>query len=247
MAKDTYTFLDLALDVLKNERTPLSSDEIWEKAQATGLLAKLEINGRTPHATLGSRLYVNVKRADSLLMKVGAWPARFILKSNAEQLTGSQLEGFQDSIQEETVEKPKILEKDLHAFLVAFAASNFDVACKTINHSKSIKKGLKVNEWLHPDIVGFRLETDGWAPETVSLFRETDSLPVSLFSFELKQALDFSTLRESYFQAVSNSSWAHQGYLVAAKIKEDPEFQGELERLNSSFGIGVIKLDIAHY
>ena len=49
--------------------------------------------------------------------------------------------------------------------------------------------------------------------------------------------------REAYFQAVSNSSWAHEGYLVATDVVQDDEFLSELERLASSFGIGIIHLD----
>jgi hypothetical protein len=51
-------------------------------------------------------------------------------------------------------------------------------------------------------------------------------------------------LRESFFQTVSNSSWAHEGYLVAAEISVDVDFQAELKRLSSSFGIGVIKINM---
>ncbi len=66
-----------------------------------------------------------------------------------------------------------------------------------------------------------------------------------LFSFELKKDLSFSVLKESYFQAVSNSTWANEGYLVVFKIedKEKNEILDELKRLNQSFGIGVIKLE----
>src|SRR5262245_11795781 len=53
-----------------------------------------------------------------------------------------------------------------------------------------------------------------------------------------------STVREAYFQAVSNSSWGHQGYLVAAGIAEDDDLLAELERLASSFGIGIIQLQL---
>ena len=105
----------------------------------------------------------NVKRPDSALMKIGAWPARFILKANAEHLTGLELESFQSIEQEETTETPKFLEKHLHPYLVCFAASEFsrfDVTCKTICHGKSTKKGAKTNEWLHPDIVGFSLNQE---------------------------------------------------------------------------------------
>ena len=49
-------------------------------------------------------------------------------------------------------------------------------------------------------------------------------------------------LKESYFQAVSNSSWANEGYLVIFEDIEDDVLE-ELRRLNASFGIGVIKLE----
>ncbi|GAA7276767.1 hypothetical protein HpBGD95_01300 [Helicobacter pylori] len=62
-----------------------------------------------------------------------------------------------------------------------------------------------------------------------------------LFSFELKIRINFSNLKESYFQAVSNSTWANEGYLVVKNIKEG--VLDELRRLNQSFGIGVIKLE----
>ena len=242
MAK--YTFLDLAHEALTTQKTPLSVDEIWEAAERLGLTEKLSAKGLTPKATLGARIYVDVKRPNSKLKKLSAWPARFLLKSVADNLPGSQLEILQDVGTDDAPTAQKFLEKDLHPLLVWFASSDLGAFCKTICHNKSEKAGNKVNEWLHPDIVGFSLETDGWAHETVGLFRETDSLPVSLYSFELKQSLSFGTLRQSFFQAVSNSSWAHQGYLVAADIQVDPEFREELERLSTSFGIGVIELDI---
>ncbi|GAA7711076.1 hypothetical protein HpCOL12_00690 [Helicobacter pylori] len=62
-----------------------------------------------------------------------------------------------------------------------------------------------------------------------------------LFSFELKKELGFSKLKASYFQAVSNSTWANEGYLVVFEIEY--KVLGELRRLNQSFGIGVIKLE----
>lgn len=50
-------------------------------------------------------------------------------------------------------------------------------------------------------------------------------------------------LREYFFQAVSNSSWANEGYLVALKYSDDSEFRDEMRRLNNAFGIGFIKLN----
>lgn len=63
----------------------------------------------------------------------------------------------------------------------------------------------------------------------------------------MKISVNLTNLRECYFQAVSNSSWAHEGYLVALNISEEPEMMDELRRLNNAFGIGVIRLEAEHF
>jgi len=68
-------------------------------------------------------------------------------------------------------------------------------------------------------------------------------LQLNYFRFELKVSLNFGNLRQSYFQAVSNSSWANEGYLVTLRIDDDPTFKDEVRRLNNAFGIGIIKLN----
>lgn len=67
--------------------------------------------------------------------------------------------------------------------------------------------------------------------------------PYKLFSFEVKIEINYLNLREYYFQAVSNSSWANEGYLVTLNIENDPTLIDEIRRLNNAFGIGLIKLD----
>ena len=49
-------------------------------------------------------------------------------------------------------------------------------------------------------------------------------------------------MRRAFFQAVSNSSWANFGYLVASEI--DSGAMQELRMLSSLHGIGVIRLDV---
>jgi len=66
---------------------------------------------------------------------------------------------------------------------------------------------------------------------------------LKLFSFEMKISISFSNLREYYFQAISNSSWANEGYLVALRIADDSSLYDEMRRLNNAFGIGIIKLN----
>ena len=47
-------------------------------------------------------------------------------------------------------------------------------------------------------------------------------------------------MKKCFFQAVSNSSWSNYGYLVAFDISDS--LYEEMERLNQSFGIGIIEL-----
>jgi len=82
---------------------------------------------------------------------------------------------------------------------------------------------------------------------TLRLLETLKVNPYRLFAFEMKISLDFANLREYYFQAVSNSSWAHEGYLVTLNIDENPDFMDELRRLCGAFGIGVIKLNPEHF
>jgi hypothetical protein len=113
---------------------------------------------------------------------------------------------------------------------------------KTISHSKSDKKGF--GEWVHPDIVGCYFPYRDWEGEVVEVSTLMGNTAVKLYSFELKRELSISNIREAFFQAVSNSSWSNEGYLVAANIDNDDDFRNELKRLSTAFGIGVIQLDI---
>lgn len=58
----------------------------------------------------------------------------------------------------------------------------------------------------------------------------------------MKKTLTVSSVRKSYFQTVSNPSWANEGYLVAAEIDQGAE--RELRMLNALHGIGVILLNV---
>lgn len=113
---------------------------------------------------------------------------------------------------------------------------------RTISHEKSSKKSYA--QWLHPDLVGVYFPIDEWKDEVIDFAKEVGTKLIKLYSFEMEKELTFSTLRESFFQTVSNSSWANEGYLVAAKISQDDDFLSELKRLSTAFGIGIIKIDI---
>ena len=60
----------------------------------------------------------------------------------------------------------------------------------------------------------------------------------------MKCKVNYTNFREYYFQAVSNSSWANEGYLVAIDFEDKEELIEEMLRLNNAFGIGIIKLNV---
>lgn len=234
------TFLQLAKKVLEEEKRPMSYTEIWKVAVNKGQDKLVESTGKTPWASLGALIYVDVRdNQNSVFMPIGERPKRFILKS-------------QQGIIPIKIPKPGILpeviplkttyqEKDLHPLMVYYGSYYLKAYLITIRHNLSGKKSF--GEWVHPDIVGCYYPFTDWDVDVVDVSNLLSSSAIKLYSFELKKELNFSNLRESFFQAVSNSSWANEGYLVTAEIEEDDDFMNELTRLSSAFGIGVIKLN----
>ncbi|GAA8454697.1 COG2958 family protein [Helicobacter pylori] len=137
-------------------------------------------------------------------------------------------------------------ERDLHPFLTYMAINNENLKCytKTIFHEGSLKSPKGMDRWLYPDMVGVRFLHAEWSNENLIAFsKKFDTLPVKLTSFELKKEISVHNCRECYFQAISNSSWANEGYLVGHHIDtHNPKLMDLLKRLHASFGIGVIDL-----
>lgn len=246
-----YTFLDIAYDVLSAEPQPLIYQEIWAKAVAKGFHNKLKKIGKTPDRSIGSRLYSDVRdnKEQSRFVKVGSDPARFFLKDRQSEVSDksiSQLEKVEEKKARDAA--PKYKERALHPVLSFYVNSNLafnrgrPVYTKTIMHEKALKPGL--NEWVYPDMVGFYSPITDWKSEVIELNKILDNNSILLYSFELKIVLNKGNYRAAYFQAVSNSSWAHYGYLVSPEISDEPNFRAEIERLVASFGIGIIRLDL---
>lgn len=235
------TFLELAERILKDIKKPLTSNEIWQLAVEKGYDKELKSDGKTPWATLGAQMYVNAKdHPKSIFAQTDSRPKRFYLKSQASQI---DLTAEVETVETKSKKKKfDFLEKDLHPYLAYYAYYYLKSYTKTINHSQSSKK--EFGEWVHPDMVGCYFPFEEWKPEVYDLSSSIGNVSINLLSFELKRELNFSNLRESFFQSVSNSSWANESYLVAAEISNEEEFIKELTRLSSSFGIGVIRLNL---
>ena len=235
-----YKFIELAYDILKETAASLTIKEIWDAAVEKGLDAKLRTTGKTPTRTLGARIYVDITHNPrSGLIQVSQRPARFAFAANY----GDMQESTPDSPPK--TKKIPFRERDLHALLSSFVYGDkrFECRTRTIFHEYSRNRIKGYNKWLHPDLVGVHYPFEEYQANTLRLLDALKSNPYLLFSFEMKITIDFANLRECYFQAVSNSSWAHEGYLVALNIEDDPDFIDELSRLNNAFGIGVIRLN----
>ncbi len=238
MEDKEYTFKELAEKVLAQTKIPMTVNEIWEYAEKSGITNKLGSQGKTPIQSLAARLYTDIKNNETCIFEIfSKRPTKFGLKNISNKLPPKTLEpDYKDE---------KYNERDLHILLSSFVYSNEDFNCrtKTIFHEKSPKSKKGANEWIHPDIVGIHFPDEDYSKETVALQKELGYKNYKIFSFEMKKNLDLSNLRECYFQAVSNSSWANEGYLVTYKISSEEYFMSELRRLNNAFGIGIIQLN----
>ncbi|OOQ19280.1 COG2958 family protein [Helicobacter pylori] len=223
---------------------PISPTEVYDKAKE--LFEKGEIEnmfdygGKTPHQSVSAFIYTALNKGEELpFLKAQEKPVLIALKSTMNEPVLSA----------EKISAPnaKIMhERDLHPFLTYMAINNENLKCytKTIFHEESLKSPKGMDRWLYPDMVGVRFLHAELSNENLIAFsKKFDTLPVKLVSFELKKEISVNNCRECYFQAISNSSWANEGYLVGRHIDtHNPQLMDLLKRLHASFGIGVIDL-----
>lgn len=138
----------------------------------------------------------------------------------------------------ETTKTKKFDERSLHKLFCSFLRTR-NIYAKTIYHEKSNHQIDNAQKWVHPDIVGVEFE-EFRNDATLSLLKATEPKEtVHIYSYEMKRKIDSDyQLKQYYFQALSNSSWANFGYLVAFEIADG--LVDEMERLNNAFGIGII-------
>lgn len=237
-----WTFIELAKKILEEEKKPLSPEEIWEIAKSKGYDKNIVTQGKTPWATISAQIYVNIRdKKDSPFIKIDSRPKRFYLRSLFKK--GEELKLIEEMpVSVLPPKKFQYMEQDLHPFLAYYANNYLKAYTKTICHVKSGRG--EFGEWIHPDMVGCYFPIDEWKTEVIDLGSAIGNISIKLFSFEIKRELNFSNLRESFFQTVSNSSWANEGYLAASEISNDEDFLNELKRLSTSFGIGLIRIDM---
>lgn len=216
--------------------------ELFEKGEITNMF---DYGGNTPHQSVSASIYTALNKGEELpFLKTQEKPVLIALKDVAKEPV---LNVEKISAPSAKIAHNKIMhERDLHPFLTYMAFHNENLKCytKTIFHEESVKSPKGMDRWLYPDMVGVRFLHAELSNENLIAFsKKFDTLPVKLVSFELKKEISVNNCRECYFQAISNSSWANEGYLVGRHIDtHNSKLMDLLKRLHASFGIGVIDL-----
>lgn len=202
---------------------------------------------KTPGSTVSAALGDFIRNGDTRVKRInlpGGVYSYYLTKIedtiSIEKLSGiTESEPLKVSKAESTYE-----ERSLHKLLSSYL-NNTGIFSKTIFHETS--SGKDSNQiWTHPDMVGIRFLKLKSKVSQNFLKSISKIETFKLHSYELKKEINNDNeLKKAYFQAVSNSSWANFGYLVAFEF--GVSLMEEMERLNQSFGIGIIQLNANPY
>jgi len=204
---------------------------------------------KTPGSTVSAVLGDFIRNGDTRVKRIkqegGTYS--YYLTKNEQNIAIDVLSGeteTQTTLPKKPTKTKTYEERDLHKLLSSYL-KNTDTYSKTIFHEQS--NGKDNNQiWTHPDMVGIKflnLQTKA-SQNFLKSINRVDTFKMS--SYELKKEINSdSELKKAFFQAVSNSSWANYGYLVAFEFSDS--LNEEMARLNQSFGIGIIELNANPY
>lgn len=243
--QDKLGFVDLAVHAMKMVNRPMTTTQLWDFILINKLhhrlytfdVQKNKFSGKTPSVTFATTISQNKHFFEAI---PNTKPKQYILKSQQTKLEVTK------NLDQTTHRLAKYHERELHPILTYFLKFDkyFQAYSKTIFHEVSPKGAKGEDKWLYPDMVAVHFEYANYQKNHVLDFiTKFNKPPIKIYSFEIKKELNFSNYKESFFQAVSNSSWANEGYLVAAQILPDGQFIEALKKLSQSFGIGIIELN----
>ncbi|MFA6196941.1 MAG: hypothetical protein WC656_09900 [Sulfurimonas sp.] len=231
------TVKDALLKTLEEIGEPSISQDITKYILQNNIYS---FDGSTPDATVSALLGDFIRKNDTRVGRTKKGRSYYYYLTKNEILNN-----IIETLTEEKIEVKKnsnvdFSERDLHPLFVSYLKSK-GIFAKTILHEESKNSKDDTQKWAHPDVVGVKfvkLKSE-ISVKLLKTLEKKDSCEI--ISYELKKEINSDTeLKKCYFQAVSNSSWANRGYLVAFEI--DDHLKEEIERLNKAFGIGVIKL-----
>ncbi|WP_443947399.1 hypothetical protein ACJVDH_09845 [Pedobacter sp. AW1-32] len=207
-----------------------------------------DFGSKTPVTTVSSILGDLIRDGDTRIKRIRRPGETYLyyLTKNESSIGIEFLTGATEVLPEEQPDhlllpkRPKTYEeRSLHTLLSSYL-KNTEIYSKTIFHEQSSNKDAN-QIWTHPDMIGIKFlnPKNKVSRNFLKTVSRMDTFELS--SFELKREINTdSDLKRAFFQAVSNSSWANYGYLVAFDFNS--ALQEEMARLNQSFGIGIIKL-----
>lgn len=201
-------------------------------------------NAKTPEATISALLGDFIRKNDSRIKRVkgdGNYYLYYLAKFEQEIIINDDITiSINEVSKKERKAKKTYQERDLHKLLSSYL-KNENIYSKTILHEESKNSKDDHQKWIHPDMIGieFLNLTSKVNKAFMKILNKADTFKIT--SYEIKKEINTDyELKKCYFQAVSNSSWANYGYLVALEISDT--LKDEMERLNQSFGIGIIEL-----
>jgi len=240
-ADQRFTARDIALWILENQREACEEkrrasqqDLSDDAALIQQLVAEIGVNRQ------------GIQKKEPLIRTTEGRPRRYYYAAQAED------DNILRPVHEDVVAlfnktapaKAALKEHDLYPLLCRYLHAEFGIYPKRIDEKRaSNRNGPKGNIWLFPDLVAMEDLGSDWHKDIRDCVRHYGDPRCRLWSFEVKLKLNRSNVREAWFQTVSNSSWANQGYLVAAEV-EDASTMKELRLLAAAHGIGLIVLDV---
>ncbi|MEI2757782.1 MAG: hypothetical protein V9F46_15170 [Chitinophagaceae bacterium] len=239
------TIKEAVIKCLDDIKGLANSTEIYNHMVAKGYYI-FSKEAKTPASTVSALLGDFIRLGDTRVKRIkqdGGVYSYYLTKH--EQSIGIDTLPQDVEPASKKVDKTKTYdERDLHKLLSSYL-KNTGIYSKTIFHETS--NGKDNNQiWTHPDMVGIQfLKLQSKASQSfLKAINQVDTF--KMFSYEIKREINSDTeLKKAFFQAVSNSSWANYGYLVAFEFSDN--LSEEMERLNQSFGIGVIELNANPY
>lgn len=238
------TIKEAIIKVLEEQKTALTYLEVLDKIDEKKYIDWT--NAKTPSDTVGAQLGHFIRQNDSRVKRVKGkkgfeyYSSKYENDLNLNAIIEDDIVDVKKSSDNKTYQ-----ERHLHRLLSSYLKSQ-DIYCKTIFHEKSANSKDDHQKWIHPDMIGisFLNLKNKSSNALMKLINKADAF--NLTSYEIKKEIksDYE-LKKCFFQAVSNSSWSNYGYLVAFEISKN--LMDEMERLNQSFGIGIIELKANPY
>jgi len=234
------TLSDAILQCLDEIKVPANYMDVYKKILDNKYYDFKE--AKTPASTVSALLGNFIRNRDSRVKRIPQKGGNFTyyLSKYEGEISMEALEVI-DNVAKETLDPVSGFdERSLHKLLSSYLYSS-GIQTKTIFHEQSNSKDSH-QKWVHPDMIGIRFLTLHTRTSQSLMKAINQRGTFELMAYELKKEIktDYE-LKKCFFQAVSNSSWANYGYLVAFEINDI--LMDEIKRLNQAFGIGIIRLN----